>query len=175
MKDLVFVIEDKSSRRRPNGITIEVKQSAFSVKLFESQQNWVFLWVEVIEFWKEFSFDGCKYHWKDWELFDNDPGDSEVVPIYLESNLPQFYQCRKQFSLSTSLSHARCAYFYHCSYYTVPQCLVYFISTLDYVFKGRVSNSFFTPYWSTLYWTSIQTRTPHLDQVLCWVFKSNYE
>lgn len=43
-------MEDKSSRRRPNGTTIEAKQNPFSVKLFESQQSWISLWVEVNEF-----------------------------------------------------------------------------------------------------------------------------
>lgn len=70
-------------------LQLEVKDSTFSVKLFESQQNWISLWVEVIEFWKEFSLDGSKNHWKDWEIFDNDPGDSGAVPIYLEWNLLQ--------------------------------------------------------------------------------------
>jgi len=39
LKGSILVIEDKSLRRRPNGITTKAKQNAFSVKLFESQQS----------------------------------------------------------------------------------------------------------------------------------------
>lgn len=136
-KHLALVIEDKSLGMRPNGIIIEVKESASSVKLFESQQNWISLWVEVIEFWKEFFFDGSKYHWKDWELFDNDPGESGVGPHLSgikSTSTPLMQKPAVSFNLCP---RAPCAYFYHCSYYTVPQWLIYFVSTTRLCFQGQ--------------------------------------
>lgn len=54
-------------------------------------------------------------------------GGSGVVPIYLELNLLQLANAETRCPFKNQ-SHSTGAYFHHCSFYSVPQWMVYFVS-----------------------------------------------
>lgn len=134
MKYLVLVIEDKSLRGRPNGITIEVKGSAFSVKLFES---WISLWAEVIEFWKEFFFDGSKYTERIKSYLLITLVAQEWSPYIWNQIYLNFTNAETSRPFPSLCPTARCAYTSITVDYTGPQGLVYSVSTTRLCFQGQ--------------------------------------